>query len=85
MAVKVSWEIAVYFAVADDGAAAFGGEDTPVRNVVVRAVSAAGHERPVGVQGAGQPRTVIVLPCWVMPKGSSGTVETIPWHSKERK
>jgi hypothetical protein len=35
-------------AVADDGAAAFGGEDTPVGDETT-----AGHERSVGVQGAG--------------------------------
>ena len=38
------------YAVADDGAAAFGGEDTPCRG----SVGTAERERSVGVQGAGE-------------------------------
>lgn len=35
-----------------DGMAAFGGEDTPKTDVVVRAVRALDHERSIGVQRA---------------------------------
>ena len=53
--------IKLVYAVADDGAAAFGGEDTPVRRA-----TDGGHERSVGVQRAGRPHRLTVLPCWEM-------------------